>query len=559
MNAKGKSRFDTGALRELAGGKVFARGETYHRDGQVQILAIKPERVLAQVAGTEDYRTELRGHGRDIDGECSCRAFEDYGFCKHMVATALAANDSGIDELDGGGGALCRIRNHLKEKGVDALVDIIVGLVERDPALFRKLDVAAAAPHEDEKTLGKRLRKSIDNATRTRDFVDYREAAGWAAEVDSVLDIIAGLASGARAGLARELAVRAIDRIGHAMGSVDDSDGHCGALLGRARDIHCIAVCEVRPEPIELARDLFAREMADDYGTFDGAATIYADALGVKGLAEYRRLADELWAESAVPISGRSRQDDDTNHLQLMRILDYFAERDGDVDARVALRAKYLSSPWSYLQLAEFCLSQGREEEALRRAEEGLWIFEDGRPDARLVLFAAELLSKAGRKHDAEAHLWRLFQKEPTFELYKRLCQIGGKAARERALSFLENKHAKRARTGWDDTTDLLIRIWMHEKMFDAAWTAVRKYDASVGLKDKLAGECEATHPREVLEVYTQRVDQLVNAGGSSNYEQAGKLVVRMAKLRARGEQVAYVLGLKQRFGRRRNFIQLLE
>src|SRR5664279_3207032 len=195
MNAKGKTRFDTGALRELAGGKVFARGEAYHRDGQVQILAIKPERVLAQVAGTEDYRTELRGHGRDIDGECSCRAFEDYGFCKHMVATALAANDSAIDEVDGGG-ALGRIRNHLKEKGVDALVDIIIGLVEHDPALFRKLDVAAAAPHEDEKTLGKRLRKSIDNATRTRDFVDYRGAPRWATNVDSALDMIAGLASG---------------------------------------------------------------------------------------------------------------------------------------------------------------------------------------------------------------------------------------------------------------------------------------------------------------------------------------------------------------------------
>ena len=32
-----------------------------------------------------------------------------------------------------------RIRNHLKEKGVDALVDMIVDLAEQDLALFRKL------------------------------------------------------------------------------------------------------------------------------------------------------------------------------------------------------------------------------------------------------------------------------------------------------------------------------------------------------------------------------------------------------------------------------------
>jgi tetratricopeptide (TPR) repeat protein len=559
MSAKGKTRFDTGALRELAGGKVFARGEAYHRDGQVQILAIEPKRVLAQVAGTEDYRTELRGHGRNIDGECSCRAFEDFGFCKHMVATALAANDSAIEEVDGGG-ALGRIRNHLKEKGVDALVDIIVGLAEQDLALFRKLDVAAAALDEDEKTLGKRLRKAIDSATRTRDFVDYREAAGWAAEVDSVLDMIDGLASGARAGLACELAVRAIDRIGQAIGSIDDSDGHCGALLGRARDIHCIAVCEVKPEPIELARDLFAREMADDYGTFDRATTIYADALGVKGLAEYRRLANEAWEKSARPAGRQGRQDDDTiDRHRLVGILDFFAERDGDVDARIALRASDLSSQLDYHQLAQFCLSQGRQDEALRHAEEGLWMFEDGDPYVGLVMLAAELLAKAGRQTDAEAHLWRLFQKHPSLDLYTRLCGLGGEVARNRAMSFLEDKLSSGKRIGWLNPADLLIRIWMQQKMFDAAWTAVRKYGASGSLTDELAGKCEATHPREVLEVYTQRVDQLVIAGGGSNYEQAGKLVARMAKLRASGEQVAYVLELKQRFGRRRNFIQLLE
>ena len=150
MNAKIRPRFDVDALRELAGGKVFARGEAYHRDGQVQILVIKPERVLAQVAGTDDYRTELRGQGGAIDGECSCRAFEDHGFCKHMVATGLAANDVGADEADGGG-ALVRIRDHLKQRGTDALVDMIIALAEQDPALFRRLDTAAAALHEDDK------------------------------------------------------------------------------------------------------------------------------------------------------------------------------------------------------------------------------------------------------------------------------------------------------------------------------------------------------------------------------------------------------------------------
>jgi len=165
MKAKDRPRFDIDAVRDLAGDKVFARGAAYHRDGQVAILSIERERVLAQVAGTDDYRTVLTGRGGTIDGECSCRAFSDWGLCKHMVATALAANSLGADaEADG---ALARIRSHLKERGVDVLVEMIVGMAERDPALFRRLDLAATTVNGDEKTLEARLRKAIDGATRT--------------------------------------------------------------------------------------------------------------------------------------------------------------------------------------------------------------------------------------------------------------------------------------------------------------------------------------------------------------------------------------------------------
>lgn len=303
MKDRKRSRFDIDVLREFAGAKVFARGEAYYRSGHVEILVIDPGRVLAQVAGTEDYRTELTGHGEDFDGECSCPAFSDWGFCKHLVATALAPNEFPADEANGSG-ALARIRDHLKQKGVDALVEMVVDLAERDPALFRKLDAAAATMDADDKTLGVRLRKAIDNATRTRGFVDYREASHWAAQVDSALDPISDLASGARACLAVELAEHAIDRIEQALEEIDDSDGHCSTLLSCARDIHLAAICDVRPEPKQLARDLFAREMQDDYGTFEGAVVLYADVLGETGLAEYRRLATEAW-EKLPPCTGR--------------------------------------------------------------------------------------------------------------------------------------------------------------------------------------------------------------------------------------------------------------
>ena len=101
-------RFDVEALRRLAGA-AFARGEAYHREGRVEILAVEPRRVLARIfMGTEDYRVNLLGKGETIKGECTCPAFDDYGFCKHMVAAGLAANESDSGSEPGGAGALAR-------------------------------------------------------------------------------------------------------------------------------------------------------------------------------------------------------------------------------------------------------------------------------------------------------------------------------------------------------------------------------------------------------------------------------------------------------------------
>jgi len=487
----------------MAGEKVYARGQAYHRDGLVTILSLRPGRVVAQVSGTEDYRSELTGSGEDIGGSCTCRAFEDHGFCKHMVATGLAANDS--DATDGEQpDALDRIRDHLKSKGADGLVGMVMELAERDPALFRKLDLAAAKLDTDEKALEARLLKALDGATRVRNYVGYAEAAGWAAGVDEALEAFADLASGAHAGLALKLSERAIERIEGAMGSIDDSDGHCGALLERARHIH-LAACETaRPDPVGLARYLFRRETEEAFETFYGAAGLYSDVLGETGLAEYRRLAEAEWNTIPARMGKRRGRDEFGDTFRLLHILDFFAERAGDVEARIALRAKDLSSPWRYLQLAQFCLDRGRADEALRRAEEGMWIFEDDGPDEQLASFVADLLVKKGRKDEAVEQLWRVFEDSPHFELYRKVAKIGGGAVKERAVAWLQAQ----CNTSEDrrDLHEVLVHILTHEKMYDQAWAAVRRHGASIHAKEALAKASETTHPREALAIHAERM-----------------------------------------------------
>ena len=64
-------------------------------------------------------------------------------------------------------------------------------------------------------------------------------------------------------------------------------------------------------------------------------------------MAEYRRLATESW-EKLPPLSARSRKKAEGDYADLSGILDRFAARDGDIEARIALRAKEMSSPWKY-------------------------------------------------------------------------------------------------------------------------------------------------------------------------------------------------------------------
>lgn len=552
-----RSRFDVAALRKLAGDKVFERGEDYHADGQVEILSLEPKRVLAQVAGSDDYRTVLTGSGKKIGGECSCPAFTDWGFCKHMVATALTTNETLADAADDGevdgAGTLDRIRAHLKAKSIDALVDMIVDLAEHDAGLFRKLDLASTAVQGDGKTIEARLRRMIDGATRIGTFMDYGAAASWADGVGMALDAVAELATGEHANVALRLAEHAIDRVEQAIESIDDSDGYCGALLEQACDIHLTACRTVGPDPVTLAQDLFNREMDGQYDTFYRAAAIYDEVLGKMGLAEYRRLARETWEK----LPPRTKDSEFSgNRSRLEGVLDFFAEREGNVEERVALRARDLDSPWSYLRLAEFCLEQGRENEALRYAEEGLWKFEDGRPDERLTLFAAGLLTKAGRKGDAEKHLWHAFEKAPSQELYDRLLELGGTAARERALAFLEaSLDGTGKRSAPFGSSYLFIQLLIKEKMFDAAWSALERHGGGGQLQQALADASKASHPDKALAVYAKLVEEHAKFG---RYEEAVQLVERMAGLRNATEQATYLAALKERHRRKRNFMKLL-
>ena len=97
MKSRGHLLFGAGELLKMAGDKAFARGQGYADHGHIALLSVNDDGVLAAAFGTSDYTVWLKLSGPGISGHCSCPAYEDAGFCKHMVATALVANEAGRD------------------------------------------------------------------------------------------------------------------------------------------------------------------------------------------------------------------------------------------------------------------------------------------------------------------------------------------------------------------------------------------------------------------------------------------------------------------------------
>src|SRR5687767_6162632 len=78
-------------LIALAGERSFERGRAYAAEGRVEIESCEPHAVTATVSGTEDYSVGLEFTDGELECGCECPAFEDDGFCKHLVATVLVA------------------------------------------------------------------------------------------------------------------------------------------------------------------------------------------------------------------------------------------------------------------------------------------------------------------------------------------------------------------------------------------------------------------------------------------------------------------------------------
>lgn len=566
------------ALEALAGGTAFQRGEEYFAVGAVGRLRAQEGKVSAKVEGTETYQVELWDEDGELAGDCTCPRAGDGYFCKHCVAVGLAwLAEQAMETKPKSKGAKTKrrdpwrdIKDYLSTQSPETLIELLLDVAQRDDRLYQSLLLKA------ERTGGggnvaKAFRRAIDDATRIHDYVDWREVGTFAGNIDQVVESLAELLKPDTAASLVELAEYAIERVENSLEQIDDSNGTVSGTVYGLAELHQKACTMARPEPAGLAERLFRLETTLPFNVCSFDAATYRDVLGKEGLRRYRELAEAEWRK----IKPRdSKEGYDGNRYRITRIMERLAEASGDIDELVAIKAKDLSSSYSYLGIAEILAKARRHDEALGWAERGLKAFPD-RPHDGLRDFLVVAYLKRKRNDEALQLTWIQFEERPGLEPYKKLHEVAGKlgiwpAQRERALVWLDQAITKEATSinRWKPkpstpnyTLRLSIALW--EKDLDAAWTAAHQGTCDRSLLITLAGKLEKDRADDAISLYRRVIPAIVGETKNSAYEEGMRLVRKIGglmkaqnRLRAFGD---YLAELRLQFKPKRNFMKLLD
>lgn len=570
-------------LERLAGSASYARGKQYFADGRVKWYDLDEEdRISAQVKGTRNYRVQLWEEGGGLGYECDCPVGQEGSFCKHSVAVALTwlteqdpeAEALAADSPGEGSGAMAEIREYLSLLEPSALIELLMEACKRDHGLREGVRLKARSLKGDSSAI-KGWKAAFKRATSTRGYVEYDEMPEFVAGIEVVIEALGDWIDTGRAALVVDLAEQAISRLEELMGECDDSNGELGGVVQHLVDIHLNA-CEIaRPDPEALADRLFQFETQQGWEGFYNAVERYAEVLGETGLAAYRDLAEAAWARVPALTPGDDRGESwENRRYAITRIMETLALRQGDTDALVAVKARDLSSAWTFVQIAEIYRQAEALDQALEWAERGLTAFPE-RTDHRLRDFLIEEYLRRGRGEDALALAWKAFVEDSRLPAYTKLYQLAKELDalgpwREKALSHLRQEIQRLFQTGSRSgfghisakpDQSPLVEVLLWEEEAESAWEEAKSGFCRDDLWLRLADRRAQKHPQEAVAVYRRLVDALVGQTNNRAYEEAIALVEKIRSLAGKGVEPTwedYLDELRFRFKAKRNFMKLL-
>lgn len=465
-----------------------------------------------------------------------------------------------------------RIEAYLQGLDVASLRKLVLEASWRDDVLREKLLMAATVA---ESTGLSALRQVVRRATRTNGFIEYREAGGYANRLEDLAELLSQRIDDGQPELI-EVIEEAIALAEEALQRIDDSGGEVMPAILGLRQLHLAACNALRPDPVALAGRLYGFQMHGDWDTFHEVLPDYAEALGEEGLAAYRQQVERDW--KALPTLGpeHHRGEWSTLRFRVESAMKDIARHTDDFELRVAIQAKNLSSPSCFLTLARMFRDQGRKEEALRWAEQGIAAFPHERHDDLLSL-AIELQLALGQHVEVELLAWQRFERTPGCEPFFKLQEVAGHIDREavlrpRALDLLwqsvadeESSDGLVRRSWWEKPRrGDIVSIFLREGDAEAMWDAFCGGKVDVGLWERVADVRAQTNHEEAIALYKRLLPHRIEGGSrGSDYGEAFAIVKKIRALRLAHKQLGMfgdeLAEVRLEWKRKRNFMKLLD
>jgi len=517
----------------------------YFRDGRVTLSERREDGFDARAEGTASYRLWLRADGGRLDWACTCPAAENGGFCKHLVAGALAW--LGGDDDDEPTEPEQSLHSALQAQPAERLADWLYQAALDDPALARSLRLRLSGGAAE-------LKKALGAMLRKRGFLDWQRSMAFAQRLQEPLALLTDQLQ-RDPSLCLELTEYALKRLLRIYAEADDSGGSIGDAMHEFAGLHARAAAAAQVTPRKFADRLYTLKREDEWNLFPLAS--YWEALGTEGREHY---AGHIEAEFAALGNTPASSSDTSAWLAEAPITQRYEELArvrGDFEALLRVLMRNLGSGHGYQRIVAACREYGHDSMALAWAQRGLEAYPDWRGMRTL---AAGELERAGRVDEARDLLWAEFVNRPGTESWQRLREAWDEkwpGVRRQALASV----AERERQLEDGRRDVTLRLELLRRDGDleTARRLALEQSANAGELQALAKALSRTHPVDASCLIRRAVDAQLPSANARSYHSLIPHLMRAVELDPGPATTRWLTEIRQRYKARRKLIGLMD
>ena len=197
--------------------------------------------------------------------------------------------------------------SNLEALGAVRLAALLTEISEGNAAVKRRLRLELAGA-ESPVALAKEIRKRLATIARSRRFVDWQNRKSLVDELEAQRRAIVDQVAKRVPTEGLDLMWRFLDLASPVFGRSDDSSGTISGIFHAAiADLGEIAQ-SAKPDPKQLADQVFSSLTQNDYGQFDGLIRALQPALGPVGLEHLKQRMIALSAEPVRKPAAKDRQ-----------------------------------------------------------------------------------------------------------------------------------------------------------------------------------------------------------------------------------------------------------